>query len=155
MALNEGWFAQWFANGWFPAVWFAPADESGVNPDELQAGYGSFALSPTKKLRRKRVFIDGKEYFLNPLEVASLLIERAAKAEMVETLDSEKLSEQPIKHDKVIAAEVFDEVKSRFDIRASQVFINRMNAEIERLRGIFIQRQLEEEDDIECLIMLI
>ena len=28
MAANDGWFAQWFAGGWFPAVWSAPADES-------------------------------------------------------------------------------------------------------------------------------
>jgi hypothetical protein len=34
MAANEGWFGDWFANGWFPAVWFAPSDESHLLPEE-------------------------------------------------------------------------------------------------------------------------
>lgn len=34
MAADEGWFAQWFAGGWFPSVWFAPADEEHLTPPE-------------------------------------------------------------------------------------------------------------------------
>jgi hypothetical protein len=39
MAANEGWYSQWFANGWFPSVWFAPGDESGVPVEELRLEY--------------------------------------------------------------------------------------------------------------------
>ena len=33
---TKGWFSSWYQDQYFPAVWFAPADESGVNPDELK-----------------------------------------------------------------------------------------------------------------------
>lgn len=35
MATN-GWFGAWYQDGYFPPVWFAPVDESGVPPDELK-----------------------------------------------------------------------------------------------------------------------
>lgn len=35
----EGWYSTWFANGWFPSVWFAPGDESGIPEDELRQEY--------------------------------------------------------------------------------------------------------------------
>lgn len=153
MAANAGWFDAWFANGWFPAVWFAPGDESGVPPEELQQGFGSFAfVAPqTKKLRRKRVFIDGKEYFLNPLEAANLLIEKSKKAESIKD-DAVTVKREIVQLSK---PSISDEVTSRFDIRASQVFIDRMNAEINRMNDLAIRRKIEEEDDIECLMLLI
>ena len=39
MATNEGWYSEWFANGWFPSVWFAPADESAVPVEQLSSGF--------------------------------------------------------------------------------------------------------------------
>ena len=39
MAINDGWFYDWFKNGWFPSVWFAPGDESGIPDDELRPEY--------------------------------------------------------------------------------------------------------------------
>lgn len=36
MAASQGWYEQWFANGWFPAVWFAPGDESHLTPEETE-----------------------------------------------------------------------------------------------------------------------
>lgn len=38
MAANY-WQPEWFLTGWFPAVWFAPADETGVPPEELREEY--------------------------------------------------------------------------------------------------------------------
>ena len=29
----DGWYAQWYAGGWFPSVWFAPAHEDQVEPE--------------------------------------------------------------------------------------------------------------------------
>lgn len=34
MAAESGWFYQWFADGWFPSVWFAPADDEHLAPEE-------------------------------------------------------------------------------------------------------------------------
>lgn len=34
MAANQGWFNEWFANGHYPSVWFAPGDESHLTPEE-------------------------------------------------------------------------------------------------------------------------
>jgi hypothetical protein len=34
------WQPDWFLTGWFPPVWFAPADESGVPEGELRTEYG-------------------------------------------------------------------------------------------------------------------
>ena len=30
MATEQGWYYEWFANNWFPPVWFAPSDEEDV-----------------------------------------------------------------------------------------------------------------------------
>ena len=34
MALEQGWYYEWFANNWFPPVWFAPSDEEDVPLEE-------------------------------------------------------------------------------------------------------------------------
>lgn len=46
MAANQGWFGEWYAGGWFPSVWFAPADESHLLPDELAPPPGAGAQAP-------------------------------------------------------------------------------------------------------------
>ena len=39
MATEPGWFYQWFADGWFPPVWFAPADaEHEPEPPKRRGG---------------------------------------------------------------------------------------------------------------------
>lgn len=42
MATEPGWFYQWFADGWFPPVWFAPADEEQVEPEPTRRGGMSY-----------------------------------------------------------------------------------------------------------------
>ncbi len=39
MAWPSYWQPDWFLTGWFPEVWFAPADESGIPEDELRPEY--------------------------------------------------------------------------------------------------------------------
>lgn len=34
MATEQGWYYEWFANNWFPPVWFAPSDEEDVPLEE-------------------------------------------------------------------------------------------------------------------------
>lgn len=43
MALDRGWFGAWYQDGYFPPVWFAPADESAVPPEELKPTGGGKA----------------------------------------------------------------------------------------------------------------
>ena len=50
MAANEGWYQQWFANGWFPSVWFAPGDESHLLPEEIRSAPDGVA--PDKNSKR-------------------------------------------------------------------------------------------------------
>lgn len=38
MAVDQGWFPDWYAGGWFPSVWFAPADESHLVAEEIRPG---------------------------------------------------------------------------------------------------------------------
>ena len=40
MSATDGWYAQWFAGGWFPSVWFARADEIHLLPEEIRTGGG-------------------------------------------------------------------------------------------------------------------
>lgn len=41
MAAASYWQPDWFLTEWFPAVWFAPADETGVPPEELRREFTS------------------------------------------------------------------------------------------------------------------
>lgn len=46
MAVEPGWFYQWYADNWFPPVWFAPADDEHLVPTERATTGGT---------RRKRI----------------------------------------------------------------------------------------------------
>lgn len=53
MAIDSGWYADWWQSGQFPPAWFAPADESHLTPPERARNYsvsgGITALSPRRK----------------------------------------------------------------------------------------------------------
>lgn len=49
MAVEPGWFYQWYADGWFPPVWFAPADDEHLTPPE-RATTGGARRRPIKAL---------------------------------------------------------------------------------------------------------
>ena len=42
MATEPGRFYEWFADGWFPPVWFAPADEEHIQPPAQRRGGMSY-----------------------------------------------------------------------------------------------------------------
>lgn len=53
----DGWYPEWFAAGWFPEVWFAPADESGLSEEELAPVYreaGKGGPNPPRKRKKRR-----------------------------------------------------------------------------------------------------
>ena len=60
MALEQGWYYEWFANNWFPPVWFAPSDEEDVPLEERRpTGGGTDSHVPVNlyeahKLTKKR-----------------------------------------------------------------------------------------------------
>ncbi len=60
MATEPGWFYQWFADSWFPPVWFAPSDEEDV-PVEERRGVGGTPDKPKKRRRPAMIY--------NPLPV--------------------------------------------------------------------------------------
>jgi hypothetical protein len=47
MVANQGWYSDWYSTGWFPSVWFAPADESHLTPTEIRRVRRSPAISDT------------------------------------------------------------------------------------------------------------
>lgn len=145
---------------------YAPSvSQSSASPN-LIPGFGALSITgyaPTieqslpataggGRFKRKRVFIDGKAYFLNPQEVANLLVERAAKAAEETEATADELHADVLPA--CIQAIDYEAIKAS-GVKASQAFIDRMNAEIERMKALEIQRQLDEEDDIECLMLLL
>jgi hypothetical protein len=61
------WQHDWFLTGWFPPVWFAPADESGVPEEELRPEYyggggkplGESNEARTRLFREHHDYLDG------------------------------------------------------------------------------------------------
>jgi len=62
MPIEQGWFYQWFADGWFPPVWFAPADESAVPPEELRPSGGQVA--PRRKTKTRPAWVIPPKFIL-------------------------------------------------------------------------------------------
>jgi hypothetical protein len=72
---TEGWFSDWYANGWFPSVWFAPGDESHLTEEELQPvvveegmGYGG----PKKKRKKREPYNDDEEVMMILCQLMSI-----------------------------------------------------------------------------------
>ena len=55
MATKPGWFGLWFADGYFPSVWFAPGDDTHLTPDERRAEHvgGGFIAPPAAPRRNQ------------------------------------------------------------------------------------------------------
>lgn len=53
MAIDSGWYADWWQSGQFPPAWFAPADETHLTAPERVRNYsvsgGVSALTPRRK----------------------------------------------------------------------------------------------------------
>ncbi len=54
MAAESGWFPTWYAGSWFPSVWFAPADEEHLTPEEQRPSGGQVEGKKTKPRRLPR-----------------------------------------------------------------------------------------------------
>lgn len=130
-------FIAWLAGAWKSESWKAGAWASENQP---------VAVAGSARLRRKRVFIDGKAYFISPQEAAQLLIARATTRDASEVTAPEIIKTTPVVD--------YEAIKTS-SVKASREFIDRMSAEIERMRVLAHRRTVEEEDDIECLMLLL
>lgn len=76
MATEQGWYYEWFANNWFPPVWFAPSDEEDVPLAERRpTGGGTDSHVPVNLHEAHRLTKERNE------ERNRLEAERAAEAE--------------------------------------------------------------------------
>ena len=154
---------QHLSDQYFPPVWFAPGDDSHLTDQERKPAGSTSA--PRKK---QRVIIGDKEYFLTPFETADLLIQRAKKRkqqseennsvidpERIEVIvksydkissDNKKLSKQ-----KVVESKAFD---IHAAVNANYAFIARLQDALHKLE-IEAMRRMIEEDDEECLMLLL
>lgn len=80
MAL-EGWYSHWYAGGYFPAVWFAPGDESGVPPDELQPNFLAEVELSFKRPRKWYVKRKKQLHIFETAEEADSFIRAADEAD--------------------------------------------------------------------------
>lgn len=80
MAL-EGWYSHWYAGGYFPAVWFAPGDESGVPPDELQPNFLAEVELSFKRPRKWYVKRKKQLHIFDTAEEADSFIRAADEAD--------------------------------------------------------------------------
>lgn len=78
MATEPGWFYEWFANNWFPPVWFAPSDDEDVPLAERRpTGGGTDSHVPrVNLLELHRITKERNE------ELARLEAERIARDEL-------------------------------------------------------------------------
>ena len=102
-----------------------------------------------RRLKRKRIFIDGETRFLNPIELAQILSARYARLAAEKSAVS--APKEALAHENAELTPDLSLIKSLADIRASQEFIAKMNAEFLRIREA--QQQIEEDDE-ECLMLL-
>ena len=62
MATEQGWYYEWFANNWFPEVWFAPSDEEDVPLEERRpTGGGTDSHVPVNLNEAHRLTKDRNE----------------------------------------------------------------------------------------------
>lgn len=63
MALDIGWFYEWYEDKYFPPVWFAPADDSHIPEEELKpgaGGYGNQRREPVRKTPKPTYWVGNK-----------------------------------------------------------------------------------------------
>lgn len=85
MALESGWYSLWFADSYFPPVWFAPADESAVPQEELRPEfrYGGSGRFAGQAARARKTESD-----------AEILRHAQAKWEAIEAADARDAQQQ-------------------------------------------------------------
>lgn len=168
MAANTGWYGDWYATGWFPSVWFAPADESHLTPEETAQGGGR----GSKGKKSKRVYLRRKDNILvfETPEQAQAYVEAEAKLEqkipVTGTRKKRKKKQQaaarmlPAPVESVPISFVWSSVQQFRAASDDYSLIDQFN--IDALMAIYqkaIENRLElirlqDEDDIETILLL-
>ena len=167
MATEQGWYYEWFANNWFPEVWFAPSDEEDVPLEERRpTGGGTDSHVPvnlheahrlTKERNEERNRLEAERIAESEREAAEVLARIARENEpepsepvvipIPEAIEPEQVAQvEPLATVNYLVA-TFAEPLTTLDqsvttLSASQV------AELETLR----QR---DEDEALALIMIL
>ena len=154
MALEQGWYYDWFANNWFPPVWFAPSDEEDVPPGERRQDGGVGHGKGKKKLRW--IERDGKILIFNTPEEVELFIEIENRNIEEPITETEPLTESdPVNVIKPV--EVIDKVEIKQLSKAygyqRKLYHADQVGNIERVIAIYKELQQREDDDVETILM--
>lgn len=157
--VTEGWFySPWYVKGYFPPVWFAPADEEHLTPEERRYSNEVELEFETLKPKKRRLLVahNGQEYALSPDELPAFLerIEQDVREVVVERA-ALKRTKKPAPVVKLIEAP--DDTKQQVLDQLSAV--NRL---IRSEWALAVQNYLaykaayeQEEDEIELLLMAV
>ena len=162
---TSGFFShRYFDSGYFTPVWFAPADDSHLTPEEITGGIGHGGKS--KQAKKKAVFLerDGKVLvFANATRAASY-IAAEKQAEVVQ--DAEKPAsavapQAPIKAEvkaihqpvEIIAYDAIAALVQSFALVSDLSALIQAH-ELDAVMALYQQaRDLQDEEDIELLLL--
>jgi hypothetical protein len=161
MATN-GWYSDWYANGWYPSVWFAPADESGVPPDELTPPLIEAELT-LQKPRKHYVRRKKQVYLFNTAEEADAFIDASEKADqaIAKAQATSKAAKKKIRRKIYDATGIepesvsIDHVSSLVSLYGLQFDVPSLIAQsdFETFMQVALMAQAIEEEEIEMLLL--
>lgn len=162
MAL-DGWYSHWYAGGYFPAVWFAPGDESGVPPDELQPNFLAEVELSFKRPRKWYVKRRKQIHVFDSAEDADAFIQADDAAEKA-IQEAQKTSRRARKRarQRVIEARGVEPSQTvSIDLVAQLVSLYQLDFNIPDLikqqdfeTFMHVARMAQAIDDEECLMLL-
>lgn len=162
MATEQGWYYEWFANNWFPPVWFAPSDEEDVPLAERRpTGGGTDSHIPvnlheahrlTKERNEERNRIEAERAAEAQREAAEVLarIARAKEPEPIEPI----VIPLPEAGDPEPVAKVESLAPVNDLVATNLLAINDEISSISHIHESETQRQ-RDEDDVLALIMIL
>lgn len=164
MAL-DGWYSHWYAGGYFPAVWFAPGDESGVPPEELQPNFlAEVELSfkrPRKWYvkRRKQIFVFDSEEDADSFIAADDAADKAIKEAQKTSRQAKKRTRQKVYEatgvtpEQTISIDWVAHLVSLYGLPFDLPSIVAKQDYEELVRVALLAQQMQDEDDIEMLLL--
>ena len=97
MATEQGWYYEWFANNWFPEVWFAPSDEEDVPLEERRPTGGGTDSHVTVNLNEAHRLTKERNEERNRLEAERIAESEREAAEVLARIARENEPE-PLEH---------------------------------------------------------
>ena len=163
MATEQGWYYEWFANNWFPEVWFAPSDEEDVPLEERRpTGGGTDSHVPvnlneahrlTKERNEERNRLEAERIAESEREAAEVLA-RIARENEPEQLEPVVIPiPEAIEPEQVAEVEPLAPVNDLVEQLASVSFIQ--ESETQTVLSITDETQLQRDDNETIALLLI